>query len=540
MRNKCTPSAAAPAVSDVTDRRRRRERSGAGVLTVRRRLGSIVVAFAASIASASILPISAASATGYDPASDLYSMAAVTQRTGATAWWNAGYTGRGVDVAVIDTGIAPVSGLDGVGKVIYGPDLSLESQAPNMRNLDTNGHGTFMAGLIAGHDSTLTSPYATAPATAYRGLAPDARIVAIKVATADGGTDVTQVIAAIDWVVQHKNDNGMNIRIINLSYGTNSLQNAAADPISYAVEQAWNHGIVVVAAAGNTGYQRGKGAPGLADPAYNPFVIGVGGYDTMGTAAFNDDIMGSYSASSTGCGAKCKNPDFVAVGSHLQGLRVPNGYLDANHPEGRIDIRYFRGSGTSMAAAVTSGSIALILQKYPSMTPDQVKRFIANNGQKVPGADSQAQGGGEINLPLLATKTPASYTQTFAPSKGGGTLEDARGSDHVTANGVILAGEQDVFGRTVDTKKLALVQAAGSSWSGGTWNGSTWSGSSWSGSTWSGSTWSGSTWSGSTWSGSTWSGSSWSGSTWSGSTWSGSSWSGSTWSGSSWSGGTWS
>ena len=504
-----------------------------------RRLVASVVAVAIGAAGVAMAPAGVASAAAYDPATDPYSMASVAANTGATGWWNAGYTGQGVDVAVIDTGVAPVAGLDGAGKVVYGPDLSLESQAPNLARLDTNGHGTFMAGLIAGHDSTLTAPYANAPASAYRGMAPDARIVSLKVATADGGADVTQVIAAIDWVVQHRNDNGLNIRVLNLSYGTNSLQDAAADPLSYAAEQAWQHGIVVVAAAGNTGYQRGKGAPGLADPAYNPFVIGVGGYDTMRTTGFNDDVLGAYSASSTGCGAKCKNPDFVAVGSHLQGLRVPNGYLDAHHPEGLVGTRFFRGSGTSMAAAVTSGTIALILQKYPTMTPDQVKRFIADNGKKVPGADSQAQGGGEIDLSVLATKAPASYTQNLRASKGGGTLDAARGSDHLTANGVTLTGEQDTFGRIVSTKSLALAEAAGSSWSGGTWNGSTWSGSSWSGSTWSGSSWSGSSWSGSSWSGSTWSGSSWSGSTWSGSTWSGSSWSGSTWSGSTWAGGTW-
>ncbi len=92
-----------------------------------------------------------------------------TAYTGAKAWWNAGYTGAGVDVAVIDTGVSPVEGLATPGKVVYGPDLSLESQAPNLRNLDTNGHGTFMAGLIAGKDSTLTAPYASAPASAYRG-----------------------------------------------------------------------------------------------------------------------------------------------------------------------------------------------------------------------------------------------------------------------------------------------------------------------------------------------------------------------------------
>ena len=204
---------------------------------------------------------------------------------------------------------------------------------------------------------------------------------------------------------------------------------------------------------------------------------------------------------------------------------VPNGYIDANHPEGLIDSRYFRGSGTSEAAAIASGTVALILQKYPGLTPDQVKRFIANNGQKVPGADSQAQGGGEINLNVLATKTPASYTQSFSPAKGGGTLEAARGSDHLTADGVVLTGEVDVFGHAFDAKSMALAEAAGNSWSGGAWNGNSWSGNSWSGNTWSGNTWSGNTWSGNSWSGSTWSGNSWSGSSWSGGSWAGGSWS---------------
>jgi serine protease AprX len=112
------------------------------------------------------------------------------------------------------------------------------------------------------------------------------------------------------------------------------------------VEQAWKSGIVVVAAAGNTGYQRGNNAPGLANPAYNPFAIGVGGYSTNGTSMPNDDSMGDYSESSAGCGSRCKNPDFVAIGSHLQGLRVPNSFIDVNHPEGRLGDRYFRGSGT--------------------------------------------------------------------------------------------------------------------------------------------------------------------------------------------------
>src|SRR4029453_10825001 len=102
-------------------------------------------------------------------------------------------------------------------------------------------------------------------------------------------------------VVEPRHDRGLDIRVLNLSYGTNSAQSAEVDPLSYAVEQAWKRGIVVVAAAGNSGYQVGGGAPGVADPAYNPFVIAVGGSDSMGTPALSDDTVGAYSGSAR-CG----------------------------------------------------------------------------------------------------------------------------------------------------------------------------------------------------------------------------------------------
>jgi serine protease AprX len=368
-------------------------------------------------------------------------------------------------------------------------------------------------------------------------MAPGARIVSLKVGTADGGADVTQVIAAIDWVVQHAHDPGLNIRVLNLSYGTNSTQAYGADPLAYAVEQAWKHGIVVVAAAGNAGYQKGAGSPCLADPAYDPFVVAVGGVDTMGTATMKDDQIGDYSSAGA---AKCKSPDFVAPGSHVQGLRVVNSWIDANHPEGRLDGAYFRGSGTSEAAAIVSGAVALVLQKYPDLTPDQVKAYFMANAVGVPATIGFQQGKGEMRLGQMLQKAPANATQKFTSSAGDGSIELARGLDHVTRDGVVLSGETDVFGKPVDAGTLAGLEAAGSSWSGGTWNASSWSGSSWSGSSWSSSSWSGSSWSGSSWSGSSWSSSSWSGSSWSSSSWSGSSWSGSSWSGHSWADASWS
>ena len=367
-----------------------------------------------------------------------------------------GYTGDGVDVAVIDTGVSPVEGLATPGKIINGPDLSLESQAPNLTHLDTNGHGTFMAGLIAGHDSDLDHAVLdTRPIRQYRGVAPDARIVSVKVGTADGGVDVTQVIAAIDWVVQHKDDNGMNIRVLNLSYGTNSSARLRLiDPLSYAVEQAWKAGIVVVAAAGNTGYQTGHGRARSRRSRVQPLRDrGRRLRPRTAPRATSDDTVGPYSASGTGCFG-CRNPDFVAPGSHVQGLRVPNSYVDVNHPEGLLGDRYFRGSGTSEAAAITSGAVALILQKYPNMTPDAVKNFM--QAQRVPAVrswcdwTSTAAGSGELSLSKLATAWPSmNSTQTWPAATGTGSLEAARGSDHLTANGVTLTGEQDIFGHAV-------------------------------------------------------------------------------------------
>jgi serine protease AprX len=482
-------------------------------------------------------PLSPAS-DSYDPSGDVNSMASTTDYSGATAWWRAGYTGAGVDVVLIDTGVAPVEGLNGTNKVVYGPDLSVESQAPNLTGLDTYGHGTFMAGLIAGHEGTLQAPYDQAPASAYRGMAPDARIVSIKVGTADGGTDVSQVIAAIDWVVQHAQDPGFNMRIINLSYGTNSTQSYVLDPLAYAAEVAWDNGIVVVAAGGNYGFQNHmNNAPALADPAYDPYLIAVGSTDPNGTATMSDDTVADFSPWPKR--GATRGVDLVAPGSHLQGLRVPNSYIDVNHPSGRIGDRYLRGSGTSESAALVSGAAALILQKYPNAVPDRVKKLLTSTGVQIYGK-AQAIGGGELQMSRALTAGLPYSVQTWIPSAGTGSLELSRGSDHLTADGVTLTGEQDIMGMPFDSVAMAALEALGKSWSGGVWNGKSWSGVSWSGNSWSGVSWSGVSWSGNSWSGKSWSAADWTSNSWSGKSWSTTDWSGKSWSGISWSGDAWS
>ncbi|HXJ63060.1 MAG TPA: S8 family serine peptidase, partial [Actinomycetota bacterium] len=169
----------------------------------------------------------------FDPLTDMGSMYNIDRITGATTYWSNGFTGQGIGVALIDSGVAPVDGLTAPGKVINGPDLSFESQASNLAYLDTFGHGTHMAGIIAGRSGVATSGAYVNDTTHFLGMAPDAHIVSVKVADAHGATDVSQVIAAIDWVVQHRNDPGVNIRVLNLSYGTNSRQAYGPDPLGF-------------------------------------------------------------------------------------------------------------------------------------------------------------------------------------------------------------------------------------------------------------------------------------------------------------------
>ena len=444
-------------------------------------------------------------AASYDPTSDVGSTYSVARITGASNYWNAGYTGAGVGVAVIDSGVAPVDGLTSPGKVVNGPDLSFESQAPNLQYLDTYGHGTHMAGIIGGRANAAVPGAYTNDTTNFLGMAPDSTIVSVKVADAHGATDVSQVIAAIDWVVQHRNDPGMNIRVLNLSYGTDSAQSYTIDPLAFAAEQAWKSGIFVVAATGNAGFENIK-TSSMMDPAYDPNIMAVGASDSMGTLKTGDDTVPSFSST----GNAARRPDLVAPGAHITSLRDPGSYIDQTYSStGAVTDTLFRGSGTSQSTAVVSGAAALVIQQHPGITPGQLKQVLTSSATSLKGMLREQQGAGEVNLAKALGVKVGGAAPTAAWSTGTGSLEGARGSTHLVADGVTLSGEMDIFGMPFDSTAMAQAEAAGSSWSDGTWNGSKWSGSSWSGSSWSGSSWSGSSWSGSKWSTAGWASGCW-------------------------------
>jgi len=463
-------------------------------------------------------------------------------------------TGKGIGVALLDSGVAPVPGLDAAGKVTHGPDLSIEGNG-DLIHQDTFGHGTFMAGIIAGRGATSpSSDLSSAPPSTQLGVAPDARLLSLKLATTDGSTDVSQVIAALDWVTQHPVlPDGTAVRVINLSYGTDSAQGYQSDPLAAAAENAWKHGIVVVTSAGNSGTETGL----LADPAIDPYVLAVGAADSGGRVngwAPTHTKAASFSNISAG-----RHADLIAPGTSLVSLRAPGSYVDDNNPQGLVsgDLSgsLFRGSGTSQAGAVVSGAVANLLQAFPSLTPDQVKYALTASADPVRAGSADAVGAGIINLThaldlagrIVSTDAQggmlkAEAVQSFAAATGQGLLDAARGADlPLDSDGNVISGELDIQGNPWDAQAWWQASTSLTAWSGGQWMGTTWTGDDWAGddsgltsARWSSARWSSARWSSADWDSARWSSARWSSARWSSARWSSARWSSARWSSDSW------
>jgi serine protease AprX len=270
--------------------------------------------------------------------------------------------GRGTAVALVDTGVSATPDLQG-SRLVRGPDLSGERDG-----VDHYGHGTFMAGLIAG-DGTASA----GTGTPHYGVAPAATVVSVKVAGADGSTTVSRVIAGIGWVIANRDTYG--IGVLNLSFGVDAPMPYRFNPLSAAVEAAWASGITVVVSAGNDGDGH------VTSPGSDPYVVTVGAIDNAGTAQTADDVVPAWSGRERF--RHYSKPEVVASGVSVISLRAPGSTVDVTHPEGRVGDVYFRGSGTSMSTALVSGVAALLLAHHPAATPDDVKGALVDGGADV-------------------------------------------------------------------------------------------------------------------------------------------------------------
>jgi serine protease AprX len=398
------------------------------------------------------------------------------------------FDGSGVTVAVLDTGVTPSA--DFGSRLEANVDLSGDQDG-----VDHYGHGTHMAGIIAS-DGSLSDG-------TYGGVAPGANLVSVKVAGWDGSTDVSVVIAGLEWVVTHQD--AYDIRVLNLSFGTDGSQSYLIDPLDYAVEQVWQSGILVVVSAGN----RGPAAGTVNKPGDDPFVVTVGamyGQDTLDRT--DDVVMGFSSQGPTQDGFS--KPNLVAPGVTIVSDRSIGSTIDQLHPDARVGDCCIKGTGTSQATAVVSGIAALMFQADPQMTPNVAKKTLLATARGYI-ADQPGAGTGVVdatsatNAALLGQFDGNPANGNWTSSDGSGSLEASRGSMHVYADtngdGVpeLVQGNIDVFGRPWTAN----------SWDGSSWDAATWESGSWLGTGWDANSWDANSWDGSQWDGSEWASNSW-------------------------------
>jgi len=329
--------------------------------------------------------------------------------------WQQGITGGGVTVAVLDSGVAADSDLvQPTNRILASVNFADQRLAS-----DPGGHGTHIAGIIAGNGSRSGGEVV--------GIAPQANIVDVRVLGSLGSGRISSVVRGIEWVLAHRAV--YNIRVINLSFGARANLSYRADPMAAAVEIAWRRGLVVVAASGN-----GGPAGGTVDtPGIDPYAITVGATDDRGTLGRGDDLLAWFSA--WGSADSNAKPDLVAPGRRIVSIRVPGSALDTLFPDRIVVARngstYFRLTGTSMATAVVSGAATLLLARRPDLSPDQVKALLVSttqpygqqSGQVLP--DPTAGGSGLLDTYAAMTSAltiPAPPTGGSGGLLGGGLL----------------------------------------------------------------------------------------------------------------------
>ena len=430
---------------------------------------------------------------------------------------NAGYKGTNITVAVVDTGITAVSDL--AGRIVPVSNGGLFGGTSPCKNFsgestcgDSYGHGTFIAGIIAGNGADSSGK--------WKGVAPEAKVLSVKIAGETGAADVSTVLAGIQWVVSYRST--YDIEVLNLSLGTNSTQTFRSDPMNYAVEKAWDAGITVVVAASNLGPEAGT----ISKPGDDPWVIPVGATDDHGTVGLGDDTIPNFSARGPTAADGLSKPDVVAPGGHIISLRAPGSAIDTQFPN-YVDGSYRKGSGTSMSTGVVSGTVALMLQANPSWTPNRVKYALAATARDSASSNPMDVGAGVVDANAATFSAPDGTANAgLDRSTGLGSLDASRGTVQVQADD----SEQTVVNGLLTAQLLLFdpITYTGLPWTSTTWQLSQWAGGAWYGGAWYGGAWYGGAWYGGAWYGGAWygqpEGGAWYGGAWYGGAWYGGAW----------------
>jgi serine protease AprX len=374
-----------------------------------------------------------------------------------------GYDGNGVTVALIDSGMGSHS--DTNGRVVYSQDFTGSGTTD-----DQYGHGTHVAGIIGGNGYKSGNGGCNNCFLTYMGIAPKVKFVNLKVLDRNGAGTDSNVIAAIQKAISLKSK--YNIRIINLSLGRGIYESYTTDPLTQAVEQAWNAGIFVVVAAGNYGRDNSNGRNGygtITSPGNDPYVITVGAMRTFGTDDRSDDVITSYSSKGPSFIDHVVKPDIVAAGNKVVSDLGPNASLDTNYPSTQVPLTdyqntsstgksttYLRLSGTSMAAPQVAGAAALMLQMNSALTPDQLKARLMKSAYK--------------NLTLYSTSTDAATGITYSEQAdiftvGAGYLDiDAAMNNTDSASSTVGVAKSPTVNYNSSTGQVTLVNGSSVLW----------------------------------------------------------------------------
>jgi hypothetical protein len=363
--------------------------------------------------------------------------------------------GAGVVVALMDSGIAAHPDLP-ASKVLARANFAGQGGV----GLDPAGHGTHLAGIIAANGST------------FRGVAPDARLVDIRVLDQNGDGTLHSVVAGFDWLL--KNRSALGIRVLNLSLGTPQRSSYHEDFLAALAESAWFAGIAVVAAAGNDGPVPGM----IATPGGDPFIITAGSYDDQGTPSTQDDRESTFSSRGLTVDGFAK-PDVLAPGRRVVSLRANGSQLELTKPErvvtstlatangsgSKNNSLYVRMSGTSVSSAMVSGVAALVLSAHADYTPTKTKGAIVASGRGLTGSVTRA-----VTAPTAVLVSPRAVNALLLPSE-----------------------------LLMSTLANSGVVEGGTNWEGVTWEGVTWEAVTWEGVSWESVTWESVSWEGVMW-----------------------------------------
>jgi serine protease AprX len=366
-------------------------------------------------------------------------------------------------IAIVDSGIDK-NRIDFEGGARVVAEQVITRLVPNSPG-DGRGHGTFVAGIAAGNGPN------------YAGAAPGAKLVSLDVMDDSGMARTSDVIAAAQWIYEHKGQ--YNIRVANFSLHATVPSNFAKDPLDRAVEKLWFSGVVVVAASGNYGHPDGPSGVMFA-PGNDPFVITVGAVDLDGSVRVNNHDIPSWSAYGYTYDG-FRKPEISAAGRYMVGPIPANATLLAQKPENAVGTGYMRLSGTSFAAPVVAGAAAQILARNPSWTPDQVKGALMKTARYVHDAPPGSAGVGEVNAYKAANVNRAPNPNLALDAY---LMPDPAG------------GGTPIF----DAVSWSDAAQSNHSWDAVSWSDASWSDVSWTDVSWTDVSWSDVTWSDVTWS----------------------------------------